>query len=77
MTKDEAIEIYKKYYTGSDASKPIDCLIELGLLKVDPPKTATERALNAINDYLPSTGIPHTQALINLMDGAKVRIIDK
>lgn len=58
MTRDEAIKIemknIKRYLTGQDialiATAKIDALIELGVLKVEEPKTPYQK----IADYLSS-----------------------
>lgn len=93
MTKQEAVEIFKNdgnlhYDTetgewhGLSPNSMVDCLVELGLLKLEEPMTATERALTAINEYARRDGIysdifRNGTELIELLNVAGVRIVDK
>jgi hypothetical protein len=79
MTREEALKIYKDGFPlGKEAERAIDVLINLGILKVDPPKTATDRALDILNRHLTTSGRTLTShTLCDLMNLANVRIVDK
>lgn len=81
MTKDEAIDIYLKRQPSSSRAHVgnlIDTLVDLGILKLDKPKTATEKAVAAINVHINLFGaIKDGHTLINILSGVDVRIVEK
>ena len=82
MTKNEAIKAVRKHMATWQFSEGLVNSFEaLGIIKFDEPKTATERALKAINDMRAhdmGRGAPiASQTFLEMMDAASVRIVDK
>ena len=81
MTRDQAIEIYCEIYKDSSmtAAKAIDVMVALGILKLDEPKTATDRALEVINRNIIANGgrTFDSAGLCEIMKIADCRIVDK
>lgn len=81
MTRDEAIDIYRKRQPASNrelVSNLIDTLVDLGILKLDKPKTVTEKSFFAINRHVNIFGnITDCETLINVLSGVNARIVEK
>lgn len=91
MTRDQAIDIVKVNmefvegeWIGLSPRRIVDILSDLGLLKVETPKTPTERALKALNAWIKTylslhrnDPIPTGEVLIGILQNAGVRIVEK
>lgn len=94
MTRQEAIDIFKArmFYNKENGvweiagpADLVEALEMLGVIKLEIPKTPTERALEAINKYISmhhrksplGEPIPTGECLINILNGAGVRIVEK
>ena len=76
MTRDQAIGAVNVIQEDPDGF--IDSLVVLGILKLEQPKTATDRALDILNRHLTTSGRTLTShTLCDLMNLANVRIVDK
>ncbi len=81
MTRDEAIEIWRKTYCGMKASpadvsaKAIDGFVSLGILKLDEPKSAKKMAYAAIVTAGWSVGA--ASETIAILDRAGLKIVEK
>ena len=84
MTRAEAIEIAQGQHTLDYATNLVDTLKGLGLLKLEEPKTATDKATEVINmmirAYGGTSGYPilvSSKTICAHMDTAGIRIVDK
>jgi len=83
MTKEEAVRKAQDAWSSANRASIaiVEVLEALGVIEFDEPKTATERALKAINDMRThdmGRGAPiASQTFLEMMDAAGVRIVDK
>jgi hypothetical protein len=77
MTKEQAVAVTQQHFMDPNTNSSeafVNSLIGLGILSVDEPLTATERAVIAINEWF---GTRHTsEEILALMEEANVRIVD-
>ncbi len=81
MTREEANNIASAGNKGDFVAHDIVTVLErLGLLKLDQPKTATDKALDAINRHIMSSGgktFRDGAELFAAMNAVGVRIVDQ
>ena len=86
MTREDAVAIARKHAAQNakdgfflSAGGLIHALEELGVLKFEQPKTATDRALAALNrqNVAGGGGVLSSKTLCEIMDSADCRIVDK
>jgi hypothetical protein len=83
MTRDEAFKVASAGDTGDFVAKDVVTILgRLGILQFDPPapipRTATEKATEAINRHIAVGGSTMTtSSLCEMMAIAGVRIVDK
>lgn len=79
MTREEAIEIYKKRLgTHDSACRSIDTLVELGILKLDKPKTPDEKAIEIIEREI-TIGSPQLSSfnILQTLKKAGLQIVER
>lgn len=87
MKEHEAVDIFKEQmsydaltgeWIGPSPHGLVVALSRLGIIKLDQPKTATDRALASINAFVGiSNGFKNGAELISCLDRAGVRIVEK
>jgi hypothetical protein len=79
MTREEALDKIQDASNRLYGPALLDSLIAIGVLKFDQPKTATDRALAALNrqNVAGGGGVLSSKTLCEIMDSAGCRIVDK